>query len=503
MALAEFYLQRLPEGMCRTVSLDKWLKAKPERMESLTMTKADVFRKEIEGQQDFPNQLHLPNRLRLPLQYKFSPGDTDDGMTINVTLAQLPLLREENLARLVPGLLPQKIETIIRGLAKPLRVKLQPATVQAQQAAKTLLTQSNQPFEQALAQTLSKQAGVAISPDDWLAIAIPEHLSPRICLMDGKKILATGRDLAVLQEQFSEAARLALREQSTITGQMVNDNASDIAKNWQWDDIARTQKIAGGGQAFLALVVDTDGVVLSPLPTSDEADRAHASGVRRLLALALAQTLNGVRKELLRQQGLCLPWSRWQRPCTDLIEQLVERALIHLTPTASQVRSRLDFDALLNAIRSKVTGQIRDYATQTQALLKQGQQLLADCARLQSPTRADSIADIEDFIQQRLNPSFVIDMSDSGWRDVPRYLKAAAYRLEKLTENLPLDERRQEEYKQVNRLMLQAKSRQKAQPEIYQQAQQMAIELWVMIFAQPLALKGSSSIKRLESLLVI
>jgi ATP-dependent helicase HrpA len=111
MALAEFYLQRLPEGMCRTVSLDKWLKAKPERMESLTMTKADVFRKEVDGQQDFPNQLQLPNRLRLPLQYKFSPGDSDDGMTINVTLAQLPLLRVDNLAKLVPGLLPQKTNT--------------------------------------------------------------------------------------------------------------------------------------------------------------------------------------------------------------------------------------------------------------------------------------------------------------------------------------------------------------------------------------------------------
>ncbi len=500
MALADFYLQRLPEGMCRTVSLDKWLKAKPERMALLTMTKADVFRKEVDGQQDFPNQLQLPNRLRLPLQYKFSPGDSDDGMTINVTLAQLPLLREDNLAKLVPGLLPQKIEAIIRALPKPLRVKLQPATQQAQQAAKVLSAQSNQSFEQALSQVLSKQAGAIVSPDDWASVAMPEHLSPRICIMDGKKVLAQGRDLTVLQAQFAEEARLALREHSALTAQTANAT-TDVAKTWHWDEIARIQKIAGGGQAFLALVLDEDGVVLSPLPSQQEADTAHAAGVRRLLGLALAQTLNGVRKELLKGQGLCLPWARWQRPCADLVEQLVERALIALTPEAAQVRTRDAFDAQLNAIRAKVTGQIRDYAQQTQQLLQLGQQLLADCTRLKTPTRSESIADIEAFIQQRLNPSFVIDMTDSGWRDVPRYLKAAAYRLEKLTENLPLDERRQDEYRSVERLMLQAKGLQQMHPERYLQAQTMAIELWVATFAQPLALKGSASLKRFENIL--
>ena len=250
-------------------------------------------------------------------------------------------------------------------------------------------------------------------------------------------------------------------------------------------------------------MLDEDGVVLSPLPSQQEADVAHAAGVRRLLGLALAQTLNGVRKELLKGQALCLPWARWQRPCTDLVEQLVERALIALTPQAAGIRTLEGFNTLLNAIRAKVTGQIRDYAGQTQQLLQQGQQLLSDCTRLKTPTRSESIADIEVFIQQRLNPSFVIDMTDSGWRDLPRYLKAAAYRLEKLTENLPLDERRQDEYRSVERLMLQAKGLQKMYPERYAQAQVMAIELWVATFAQPLALKGAASLKRLEGVLVL
>jgi hypothetical protein len=37
-------------------------------------------------------------------------------------------------------------------------------------------------------------------------------------------------------------------------------------------------------------------------------------------------------------------------------------------------------------------------------------------------------------------------------------------------------------------------------PTAYQQAQQMAIELWVMTFAQPHALKGAVSVKRMQGL---
>lgn len=108
LALAEFYQARLPENICRTADLDRWLKADASRMELLVMRKEDVFRREVDAQQDFPDQLRLANKLNLPLSYRFAPGDDADGMTIQVNLAQLPLLTEESLAKLVPGLLPQK-----------------------------------------------------------------------------------------------------------------------------------------------------------------------------------------------------------------------------------------------------------------------------------------------------------------------------------------------------------------------------------------------------------
>jgi broad-specificity NMP kinase len=93
-------------------------------------------------------------------------------------------------------------------------------------------------------------------------------------------------------------------------------------------------------------------------------------------------------------------------------------------------------------------------------------------------------------------------MPENGWRDRSRYLKAAAYRLEKISENLPLDERRMIEYEAVEDCVQQAIQRGIAQhqPEGFSQIQAMATELWVMSFAQPLAQKGVASMKRLEQL---
>jgi len=248
----------------------------------------------------------------------------------------------------------------------------------------------------------------------------------------------------------------------------------------------------------------SQGVELVPLPSQKEADKTHASGVRRLIKLALSQPITGIRKEWLKHQGLCLPWARWQRTCADLVEMLIERAIIDLTAQAALVRSQEAFDSLVVDVRSQLTGQVRDYAMQTQPLLQQGQQLMARCDQLNTPIRQVSIEHTRSFIQSLLTASFILTMPDTAWRDLPRYLKAAAYRLEKIGENLPLDERRMIEFDAVERLKTQARQRGLAehQPDTYQQVEHMINELWVMIFAQPHAQKGAASLKRLQALVL-
>lgn len=501
--LAEFYLARLPEGVCRVRDLDSWLKQHPDQAQRLMMTREDVFRRQVDEGGDFPDRLQLPNRLRLPISYVFAPGDEADGMTLRVTLAQLPLLRQDRLERLVPGLLPQKIEAIIRALPKPLRVRLQPAAESARRASERLDKAGEGSFDQQLARVLGQMAGEVLSPTLWQSLVLPAHLRPRVCVVDAQgRVLACDRDLSLLQAQFAEQSRLALREVSGSRAQEDDQGEGQEAFDWQWDTLPWQQKLPGGGQAFMALVPGSGGgVLLSPLPSPNEAKQVHAQGVRRLLKLALAEGVKGMRKELLRQQGLCLPWARWQRPCADLVEQLLDKALMRLSPDACSVRSREAFEGLVAQVRVRLATEVRDLARQTEQLLRQAQAVLAEADRVMSPVRHEALVQLQTFVQALMPPQFVLDMPEQGWRDWPRYLKAVSYRLEKLCENLPLDERRQQEYAQVEDRLQRALVLAQTEPERYAQAQAMAVELWVAIFAQPHALKGVASLKRLEALL--
>lgn len=503
--LMAFYQQRLPANLCRTRDLQRWLVRDQQRMNTLYMSQTDVFRKDIEQAQDYPDQLQLTNQLTLPVHYHFEPGKVQDGLSIDVRLSQLALLSEQQLAYLVPGLLVQKITWIIRQLPKALRVRLQPAAEQAQQAAQALSSDQimSDTFDVALARVLSRQAHCDVSPTDWQSAELPLYLQPRIVLFsdDNQQVLAVSRSLHELRTQFLAQAQAALNQRALAQTQL-SDWVMDEVTQWQWEQIPKQQTMADGGVLYMALVVADHGVRLTAVANEIEADQQQAAGVRYLLKCQLASTLAGIRKQWIKTSSLCLPWARWHRSCAELVEQLITRALTTLSPEAAHVRTEVAFMQLVTQVRGKITGLVNDYAHDVQQLLTHAQHIMSDADRLQTPTRQASIAQVRSFIESLLTPSFVTTCPEYHWQQLPRYLKAAAYRLEKISENLPLDERRIQEYQQVEILVEQARNQGMMQhdPSTFARVEQMAIELWVSIFAQPLARKGQASFKQLQAL---
>ena len=67
------------------------------------------------------------DRLKLPLVYHFEPGAERDGVTVTVPREGLAQLSDERLGWLVPGLVADKIEALIRTLPKAVRRNFGPA----------------------------------------------------------------------------------------------------------------------------------------------------------------------------------------------------------------------------------------------------------------------------------------------------------------------------------------------------------------------------------------
>lgn len=101
---------------------------------------------------DFPNQWRSGN-LKLPIEYHYRPGTKEDGLTLRVTLSQLPRLDSDRLDWLVPGLWPALFQALLRNLPKHLRRELVPAP----QVAEEILTWTRTYLRELAGQTAATQ----------------------------------------------------------------------------------------------------------------------------------------------------------------------------------------------------------------------------------------------------------------------------------------------------------------------------------------------------------
>src|SRR5690606_26359878 len=66
-------------------------------------------------------------RLTFPISYHFEPGAEDDGLTIDIPVATLNQVDDQDFSWLVPGLREELVTHLIRSLPKNLRVSFVPA----------------------------------------------------------------------------------------------------------------------------------------------------------------------------------------------------------------------------------------------------------------------------------------------------------------------------------------------------------------------------------------
>ncbi|HWY24686.1 MAG TPA: ATP-dependent RNA helicase HrpA, partial [Nevskia sp.] len=141
--LYAFYDARIPADVCTVAGLNRWLRqtaaqqrqggaAAPE----LRMRESDVVRAgaNTDVATLFPDHLELAG-LRIRLSYSHAPGEEQDGVSFHIPVAQLFALPTERFDWLVPGLLPAKIEGLIRTLPMQLRRLCTPAAEYARAIA--------------------------------------------------------------------------------------------------------------------------------------------------------------------------------------------------------------------------------------------------------------------------------------------------------------------------------------------------------------------------------
>jgi ATP-dependent helicase HrpA len=116
-----FYDQQLPADVHSGASCEHWYKEESKKQPKLLLlTREELMRHEAAGitTQAFPKTLRMGG-VDCTVTYLHEPGDARDGVTVDVPLFALNQVNEERCEWLVPGMLKDKVQALIKTLHQP------------------------------------------------------------------------------------------------------------------------------------------------------------------------------------------------------------------------------------------------------------------------------------------------------------------------------------------------------------------------------------------------
>ncbi|MEU2347137.1 ATP-dependent RNA helicase HrpA [Modestobacter sp. NPDC013298] len=443
----ELYDQRIPADVVSTRHFDRWWKqARRETPDLLTLTPEMLTNAATAGQvdpDDYPDAVELggwgTGGLTLPLRYAFNPGAAEDGVTVDVPLGVLDTVADrtsgESLAFTVPGQRAELVTELLRTLPKQVRRGLVPIPDRVREVLPRI--EVTEPLLPALERELRRAAGVTVPPDAWQPAQVPAHLRATFRVLDDRqRPLATGKDLAALRTQVAPQARASLARA-----------ASDLERTgqtaWTFGDLARSVEVQRGGHlvtAFPALVDEGETVGLRVVATEAEATRLTWRGARRLLVLAAGTPARQVVKGIGPRTRLALQFNP-DGEIPALVDDCVDAAADELLVAAGgPPRTGAAFAALAERARTELLPVTSDTLRRVEQVLTEAREVAVAIGA--APGRRVPEAAVTDLRRQMaglLFRGFVAAIGRRRLPDVVRYLKAMAYRLEKLPANAARD----------------------------------------------------------------
>ncbi len=430
-ALYAFYDQRVPAGISSGVDFERWRRA-AERTEPklLFMRREDLMQRqphEVTGG-EFPDHI-VVRGMRLPLEYRFEPGDPLDGVTVRVPLAALNQLPPEHFEWLVPGLLHEKVVTLIKSLPKQLRRHFVPAPDFAT-AVLERITPGEGVLTEAVRTELKRMTGVEIPLDAWDDVQLPTHLQANFRVLDSNgKTLATGRSLAQLQNNLGGAAS---REFAAGGG---SDWEREGLRRWDFDELPSAVERRQHGviiRGYPAVVDNTDSVALRLYDSPEQAEQASRAGIRRLFMLELSQQTKYLRRNLPGLDAMCLRFGAVGR-CEELREDIIAAGFDRCFLADGELpRTQAEFRARLERGRADLVPTTQGICTQLAPALEAFHEIQKKLKRPTALAHVESLKDCREQLDNLVYVGFVSATPAEWLPHLPRYLQALDRRLEKL-----------------------------------------------------------------------
>ncbi|MEK7925545.1 ATP-dependent RNA helicase HrpA [Burkholderia contaminans] len=482
-----YYDQAIPEGIHTGAAFERWYRdevkksGQPEdKLRLLYLSRDDLMRHEAAGvtTELFPKRATMAG-VEMALTYHFEPGTPRDGVTLAVPLYALNQVDARRCEWLVPGMLKEKVQLLLKSLPQKLRRHCVPLP---EYAAGFVERMGRERFGagglvEALIADVRGETQIAMKTADFKLETLPAHLFMNFKVIDehGRQ-LAMGRNLAQLRQELGAQAQQQFQKiaaASTIaaggdadgrepigqvpataattgaagrnakggkgvapqTAAPADAGATALYENlttWNFGKLPELLEIRRRGQTlygYPALVDRGTHCDVEVFDSPEEAARIHRAGLRRLFALQLKEPIKFLEKNLPGLREMAMQYMSLGTQ-DELRDQLIDTAL----DRACLQDPLPDDDASFHARRDEGRSRLNLLAQEIARLVGQ---ILAEYAGLvkklaQAKPFAQAHADLQQQLAALVGKRFVIDTPYAQLAHFPRYLKGIALRIDKL-----------------------------------------------------------------------
>ncbi|MFY1701431.1 ATP-dependent RNA helicase HrpA [Micromonospora sp. WMMA1923] len=483
----QFYDERIPADVVSGRHFDAWWKTtRRERPELLTFTRELLVNAGRGGvdEQDYPDQWRA-GPVALPLTYRFEPGTSTDGVTVDIPLPMLNQVPAESFDWQVPGLREELVVALIRSLPKAVRRNFVPVPDHAR-AALAAIRPGEESLLTALTRELRRMTGVSVPADAWDLSRLPPHLRVTFRVIgEEDKPVAEGKDLPALQRQLRQEVR-----------QVVAAAAPEVARTglreWSIGTLPRTVEQVRAGFAVTghpALVDEGTTVGVRVFDSEAEQAAAHWAGTRRLLRLTVASPAKILQGRLSNEAKLALsrnPHGNVQQ----LIEDAAGAAIDKLVGDAGgPAWDAAGFTALRDRVRADLVDTVVEVMDRVRRVLAAAYAVEQRLGATRNLAVVAALADIRAQLAGLVHAGFVTETGYARLPDLLRYLTAIERRLDRLAGNPQRDRSQQDRIAVVQKEyadLLAALPETRRSSAAVRQIRWMIEELRVNVFAQAL-----------------
>jgi ATP-dependent helicase HrpA len=537
-----FYDQQLPADVCSGYSFERWYRDEVRKQPNLLLlTREELMRHEAAGitTNAFPKNIRLGG-VDCLANYLHEPGDARDGLTVTIPLFVLNQVNEERCEWLVPGMLKDKVQALLKTLHQRPRSRLVPLPETASRMAELLLVPEK--FGQgsltdAVLKLVRDQTSLDIQRADFKPDMLVPHFFMNFRVVDehGRQ-LGTGRQLPALKAELGAQARGAFQalaqlkgtaptvpadpvskppragshKSSPVAARQVDPLASSVAvksgagaeqgyTDWTFGELPELMEIRKGGQTligFPALVDQKDAVLIEVFDEPEIAAVRHRAGLRRLFALQIRDALKYLEKNIPDLQKMAMAYIPLGS-ADELREQIIEVAMDRAFLLEPLPGDAISFKRRVEEGRGRLTLITNEIARLAGGIL--AEYALALRKIKDNKNAIDAVADCQQQLQRLLPKKFIVETPWSQLQHQPRYLKAIVLRLDKFRSDPTRDAARQLEVQGLEKRFVRLLAERKGQMDTrLQEFRWLLEELRVSLFAQELRTPQPVSVKRLE-----